>query len=144
MDGRPLAVSPFVTPPPHTANPVGSGLTRHASLSGRARRTASPDTTGSAASPLAHLTRKFADFGERAQPAFETVRYKAEAGLSRKGFLHHSHRVREEASLLRERSMENIELESDGAAVDSGDEDWRRGRATSDERWAARSEWRPL
>jgi hypothetical protein len=100
------------------------------------------------ASPLAHIQKTFAKVGEKAQPRFEAALFKAEAGLSRKGFISHNHGAREEASLIRERSMENIELSSDDAEVDSGaDDDFRRGRRiglSGDDRWAARNEWRPL
>jgi hypothetical protein len=125
--GSPFGTPPFGTPP-HSAvpdlgsyrSPSSSGhsktLSRHLSLNVPRREETSP-TRGSGVdtdkSPLANLQRRFEGLGIKAENAL----FKAEAGLSpRRGYLPHAHRGRaraDETSLVRERSMENIEVDDD-------------------------------
>ncbi|KAH7912752.1 hypothetical protein BJ138DRAFT_1147554 [Hygrophoropsis aurantiaca] len=65
----------------HTRNVSygGNGLSRHLSLSRE------PDT-----SPIANLQRTLSSLQTKARPKLDVARYKAEAGLSKRGFVNHS------------------------------------------------------
>ncbi|KAG1727533.1 hypothetical protein EDB19DRAFT_1914203 [Suillus lakei] len=69
--------------PTHTRTSSFQGLSRHTSL------TRDRDTTDT--SPMSHIQKTISNLQLRAQPKLDAARYKAEAGLSRRGFVHHSH-----------------------------------------------------
>ncbi|KAG1726029.1 uncharacterized protein EDB91DRAFT_1061853 [Suillus paluster] len=69
--------------PSHARTSSFQGLSRHLSL------TRDRDTTD--ASPMSHIQKTISNFQLKAQPKLDAARYKAEAGLSRRGFVHHSH-----------------------------------------------------
>ncbi|KAG1806980.1 uncharacterized protein BJ212DRAFT_1580489 [Suillus subaureus] len=71
----PSSVSAF---PPHTRTSSFQGLSRHLSL------TRDRDTTD--ASPMSHIQKTISNLQLKAQPKLDAARYKAEAGLSRRGF----------------------------------------------------------
>lgn len=60
------------------------GLSRHLSL------TRDRERDHSDSSPIANIQRTLANFQLKAQPKLDAVRYKAEAGFSRRGYVHHS------------------------------------------------------
>ncbi|KAG2152529.1 uncharacterized protein EDB93DRAFT_1249049 [Suillus bovinus] len=76
----PSSISAF---PSHTRTPSFQGLSRHISF------TRDRDTTD--ASPMSHIQKTISNLQLKAQPKLDAARYKAEAGLSRRGFVHHSH-----------------------------------------------------
>ncbi|KAG1808155.1 hypothetical protein EV424DRAFT_1646874 [Suillus variegatus] len=69
--------------PSHTRTSSFQGLSRHISF------TRDRDTTD--ASPMSHIQKTISNLQLKAQPKLDAARYKAEAGLSRRGFVHHSH-----------------------------------------------------
>ncbi|KAG0697437.1 hypothetical protein DFH29DRAFT_856980 [Suillus ampliporus] len=69
--------------PSHARTSSFQGLSRHLSL------TRDRDTTD--ASPMSHIQKTISNLQLKAQPKLDAARYKAEAGLSRRGFVHHSH-----------------------------------------------------
>ncbi|KAH7925060.1 hypothetical protein BV22DRAFT_1119794 [Leucogyrophana mollusca] len=71
--------TPSTLPPTHARTASYQGLSRHLSLS---RET---DT-----SPIANLQRTFTSLQQKARPKFDVARYKAEAGLTRRGYVNHS------------------------------------------------------
>lgn len=66
------------SPPPHSRN---ASLSQHVSLT-RHREDSSP---------MSHIQKTISDLQLKAQPRLDAVRYKAEAGLSRRGYVSHSH-----------------------------------------------------
>ncbi|KAG2089349.1 uncharacterized protein F5147DRAFT_587243 [Suillus discolor] len=69
--------------PSHTRTSSFQGLSRHISF------TRDRDTTD--ASPMSHIQKTISNLQLKAQPKLDAARYKAEAGFSRRGFVHHSH-----------------------------------------------------
>ncbi|KAG8216291.1 hypothetical protein J3R82DRAFT_6352 [Butyriboletus roseoflavus] len=65
------------------APPRCQGLSRHLSLTRDRER----DPTDS--SPIANIQKTLTNLHLRAQPKLDAVRYKAEAGISRRGYVHH-------------------------------------------------------
>ncbi|KAF7973096.1 hypothetical protein HWV62_16196 [Athelia sp. TMB] len=153
-----------------TTSPSFPGLTRHLSHPSQRRdstnTSASTDTNPSA---IAHLQRTLTSLQLKAQPKLDAARYKAEAGFSRKGYVHHPHRSPwveegEEGLMPSQRARKDLGMDwqdddgSDGAGVDSsfGDEDGgenahnARGRVGLDQRerdslkWPAGEGWKPL
>ncbi|KZP12229.1 hypothetical protein FIBSPDRAFT_870406 [Athelia psychrophila] len=118
-------------------------------------------------SPIAHLQRTFTSLQLKAQPKLDAARYKAEAGLSRKGYVHHPHRSPwveegEEGLMPAQRARRELGMdwqtdeEGDGGGVDSsfGDDDpgqdthaqGARGRGPLDARaqWPVGEGYKPL
>lgn len=88
-------------------------------------------------SPMAGLHKTFTQLQQKAQPKIDAARYKAEAGLSRRGFVHHQQgkwlREDVEASLIDDdgefggggmgdRSLES--LEDEGMGNEETDRGW--------------------
>ncbi|KII91426.1 hypothetical protein PLICRDRAFT_508026 [Plicaturopsis crispa FD-325 SS-3] len=142
--------SPFTTPP----QPNTSLLTRHVSL------TAPNGRDPSETSPMANLQRTFANLHTKAQPRLDAARYKAEAGLSRRGYVNHAggpwSEEGERGLMTDERGRDDgnsIDLDQDVFAdegySDEGEGPDERGR-TRDLRdadslkWPAGDGWKPL
>ncbi|EMD34536.1 hypothetical protein CERSUDRAFT_116684 [Gelatoporia subvermispora B] len=89
-----LATSVTSAPPHRTHGRTASqgGLSRHLSISSSRSlgREASPDPASGATSPFAHLQRTFSTLQQRAAPKLDAARFKAEAGLTRRGFVQRS------------------------------------------------------
>jgi hypothetical protein len=105
---EPTQLSAFGTQSRSTPSiPIFPGLSRHLSLSSPRR-----DSNGSIAStttskrdsissvhtahtapesPIANLQRTITSLQLKAQPKIDAARYKAEAGLSKRGYVHHAH-----------------------------------------------------
>ncbi|KAI6158111.1 hypothetical protein BKA82DRAFT_22120 [Pisolithus tinctorius] len=66
----------------HSRTPSYQGLSRHVSL------TRGSDTTDS--SPMSNIQKTISNLQSKAQPKLDAVRYKAEAGISRRGFVNHA------------------------------------------------------
>ncbi|KAG2039318.1 hypothetical protein BDR03DRAFT_998938 [Suillus americanus] len=146
--------------PSHTRTSSFQGLSRHLSL------TRDRDTTDT--SPMSHIQKTISNLQLKAQPKLDAARYKAEAGFSRRGFVHHSHapaRWMEEGEqgLMTDTHQED----DDGAHVDrdphtesptddepSSGEDLERMKKsgvhcdflkeTDNLKWPAGEGWRPL
>ncbi|KAG1772920.1 hypothetical protein EV702DRAFT_976478 [Suillus placidus] len=144
----------------HARTSSFQGLSRHVSLT-RDRDTAD-------ASPMSHIQKTISNLQLKAQPKLDAARYKAEAGLTRRGFVHHSHapaRWMEEGEqgLMTDTHQED----DDGAHVDhdpytesptddepSSAEDLERMKnsgvhrdflkETDNLKWPAGEGWRPL
>jgi len=71
-----------------TSSTSVQGLSRHASYSRDRRREWDRNTTD--ASPISHIQKTITNLQLKAQPRIDAARYKAEAGLSRRGFVSHS------------------------------------------------------
>ncbi|KAG1890478.1 uncharacterized protein F5891DRAFT_1071994 [Suillus fuscotomentosus] len=69
--------------PSHTRTSSFQGLSRHISFT--------RDRDATDASPMSHIQKTISNLQLKAQPKLDAARYKAEAGLSRRGFVHHSH-----------------------------------------------------
>lgn len=147
--------------PSHTRVPSFQGLSRHISLT--------RDRDATDVSPMSHIQKTISNLQLKAQPKLDAARYKAEAGLSRRGFVHHSHapaRWMEEGEqgLITDTHNED---EDDGAHVDrdpytesptddepSSGEDLERMKnsgahrdflgQTDNLKWPAGEGWRPL
>lgn len=165
------APHPHLSPPKSAPQPSSSsttGLSRHLSLQSHSRRDSSnrdPNLPNPPDSPMANLQRTLTSLQLKAQPRLDAARYKAEAGLSRRGYVHHPHRspwVEEGEEGLMARKRNGADRE-DGAGVDRGydgavtdDEhssDDERGRrlaagwdkGTNDNlKWPAGEGWKPL
>lgn len=118
---------------------------------------------------MSHIQKTISNLQLKAQPKLDAARYKAEAGLSRRGFVHHSHapaRWMEEGEQGLMTDTHN-EDEDDGAHVDrdpytesptddepSSGEDVERMKnsgahrdflkETDNLKWPAGEGWRPL
>ena len=100
---------------------------------------------------IAHIQRTLSSLQLKAQPTLDKARYKAEAGLVKRGYVHHAHR-----SPWAEEGEEGLMGEDGGASVDvtDSDDDERRGRdlgngrtwrAERDEmKWPRGEGWNPL
>lgn len=114
--------SPFANPPP-PPNPTPSHLMlsrHHSLLSARERERDREPADGS---PLGSLQKTLTSLQLRAQPKLDAARFKAEAGLTRRGFVRHAGGappwMRAEGE---ERLMDDAD-ESDGASRDSASVD---------------------
>lgn len=67
-----------------TSSTSFQGLSRHVSL------TRDRDRSATDASPISHIQKTLSNLQLKAQPRLDAARYKAEAGLSRRGFVPHS------------------------------------------------------
>ncbi|EIN08752.1 hypothetical protein PUNSTDRAFT_120343 [Punctularia strigosozonata HHB-11173 SS5] len=130
--GDPLG-SPFRTAPAYPSTATFGSLSRHLSLTSRPRRSLSGERL-SEDSPVSSIQRAFVNLGAKAQPKFEAAMYKAEAGLSRRGYVPHHHR-RDDFSMARgDRGEERLfEGNGEGEEVavdedDSSDEEETRRR----------------
>lgn len=90
------AESPFLSSrsdSPHSARSAPPhNITRHlsATYEARERDRSPPQTSGSRPSvPLSHIQKAFTDLHQKAQPRLDSARYKAEAGLMKRGFVRH-------------------------------------------------------
>lgn len=135
-----------------TPQSSGNMLSKHISLSMH---------SNGEGSPIAHLTKTFENLQRQAQPTIDKARFKAEAGLSRRGFMS---RGEQEASLIGNRQGENSASASDasddggvGSFYDSAEEDGvdanvdkgrRSGLGSTREKdalkWPAEAGWKPL
>jgi hypothetical protein len=111
---EPTQLSAFATQPRSTpSTAIFPGLSRHLSLSSPRRDSngslhngsiASTTSTGkrdsvssvhtahtAPESPIANLQRTITSLQLKAQPKIDAARYKAEAGLSKRGYVHHAH-----------------------------------------------------
>ncbi|CAL1708402.1 unnamed protein product [Somion occarium] len=97
--GQPSTSGGFPIPPQSPARPAAMtnhNLSRHLSLSSPAKSRERPpprDPTSMSDSPLASLSsiqRTLNQLQQKAQPKLDAARYKAEAGLSKRGFVNHS------------------------------------------------------
>lgn len=68
----------------HARTPSFQGLSRHLSLT-RGREREPSDS-----SPIANIQKTLTNFQLKAQPKLDAVRYKAEAGISKRGYVHHA------------------------------------------------------
>jgi hypothetical protein len=105
-------------------------MSRHLSLALPRREEISPTRSSiksGTEATFAHLQRRFEDFGVKAEAAL----FKAEAGFSpRRGYIPHVNRGRsraDETALVREHSIEAMEVDRDEA--DSGGSDREKSRA---------------
>lgn len=120
---------PARVPPPHHAPP------RTVSPSALAKEQMSPLS-------VAQLQKAFEKFQTKAQPTFDKARYKAEAGLSRRGFV----RVGE-AGLMENQELEEGEERAESSSSDEGDDGNARGdkRTNGDvPEWVLEQGWKPL
>lgn len=136
-----------------TPTPAFPSLSRQLSSPSRRRDSASVNAP---TSPMAHLQRTLTSL----QPKLEAARYKAEAGFSKKGYVHHPHRspwVEEGEEGLMPASRAKKELgidwqtdeEGDGGGIDSsfGDEEPGQdsiARGRSGEQWPVGEGYKPL
>lgn len=82
-DGGDLPTLPHL-PSAHGRTPSYQGLSRHLSL------TRGKERDPSDASPIANIQKTLSNLQLKAQPKLDAVRYKAEAGISKRGYVHHS------------------------------------------------------
>ncbi|EPQ53861.1 hypothetical protein GLOTRDRAFT_139912 [Gloeophyllum trabeum ATCC 11539] len=138
--------------------PAFHTLSRHLSLSSSRDRSAN----AGAADPIANLQRTLSNLHTRAQPKLDAARYKAEAGLSKRGFVSHAHfnpahwrEEGEEALMADSGSGEGFDPDVDQAldsASDSVEDDRDRDRARvrhayaerDNLKWPAGDGWAPL
>lgn len=110
---------------------------------------------------MANLQRTLASFQLKAQPKLDAARYKAEAGLSRRGYVYHSHNspwIEEgEKGLIGpniedEDSQPGVDPDYEGADDEHSSEEmrgrriaagWDKGHADS-LKWPVGEGWKPL
>ncbi|GBE89335.1 hypothetical protein SCP_1503430 [Sparassis crispa] len=105
-------------PPTHSYSQGQRGLSRHlsmsSSLAGRPRQERDAMSEGS---PMASLQKTLVGLHQRAQPHLENARYKAEAGLTRRGFVQHQNGPR----WMMQRSEERLVSTDTGESGGDGD-----------------------
>ncbi|KAG6370875.1 hypothetical protein JVT61DRAFT_10897 [Boletus reticuloceps] len=83
-DGGDLGPFPLIHSA-HVRTASSQGLSRHLSLTRNRERDPSDS------SPMANFQKTLSQFQLKAQPKLDAVRYKAEAGISKRGYVHHAH-----------------------------------------------------
>jgi hypothetical protein len=115
--------SPFKTPPAYPSTATFGSLSRHLSLNSRPRRSASRERARDD-SPVSSIQRAFANLGVKAQPKIEAAMYKAEAGLSKRGYVPHHHRKDDYGMARGDRGEERLfEQNGEGEEVVAADEE---------------------
>ncbi|OBZ78078.1 hypothetical protein A0H81_02753 [Grifola frondosa] len=120
----PPSDSPFASPAPQLAT-ANHTLSRHLSISSRGRdrgrdRDRDRDASAFSDSPIANIQKTLTSLQLRAQPHLDAARYKAEAGLTRRGFVQHSQHG---ARWIREEGEEGLMDDVDAGGGTSGRDD---------------------